>query len=168
LNGAAFERGMSLDSDLALFKGIPLFADLPAEQLRLIAFGAVRLELVPGQVLFREGAKAQSGFVVLSGVIQLTSGETMPPKTVATCEAGSLIGEIALLIETRRPATAIATAPSQVLEIERKAILHMLNEYPGVAIRMRERLADRLTATVADLSRIGETLEAFNQPRSRK
>jgi CRP-like cAMP-binding protein len=157
---------MTLDSDIALFKGIPLFADLPTEQLRLIAFGAVRLELVAGQVLFREGAKALSGFVVLSGAVQLTTGETSLRKTMATCEAGSLIGEIALLIETRRPATATATAPSQVLEIERKAILRMLNEYPGVAIRMRDRLANRLTATVADLSRVGEALDSFNGPPS--
>ena len=58
---------MSLDRDIALLTRIPLFSELPTEQLRLLAFSAVRLELPPDQVLFREGAKATSGYVVSSG-----------------------------------------------------------------------------------------------------
>ena len=128
---------MSLDSDIALLKGIPLFNELPTEQLRLLAFSAVRLELVAGQVLFREGAKAASGYVVSSGGLQLTIGEAEHKRLMATCEIGSLVGEIALFVETKRPATATAVVASQVLEIERKVILRMLNEYPHIALRMR-------------------------------
>lgn len=149
---------MSLESDIALFKAIPLFAGLPTEQLRLIAFSAVRLELAAGQVLFREGTKAGSGFVVLSGDIQLTTGEAEQRKVLASCEIGSLIGELALFVETRRPATATAIGPSEVLEIERKAILRMLNEYPEVAVRMQALLGDRLSATVVELSRVRQSL----------
>jgi CRP-like cAMP-binding protein len=151
---------MSLESDIALFKGIPLFGELPTEQLRLIAFSAVRLELAEGQVLFREGTKALSGFVVLSGEVQLTTADAARRKAIADCPPGSLIGEIALFVETKRPATATATAPSQVLEIERKVILRMLSEYPGVAIRMRQTLADRLNATVVELDRVRQILTA--------
>ena len=50
---------MSLDRDIALLSRVPLFAELTTEQLRLLAFSAVRLELSPGQVLFREGTLAQ-------------------------------------------------------------------------------------------------------------
>ncbi len=66
---------MSLDSDIALIKGIPLFGELPTEQLRLLAFSAVRLDLAAGHVLFREGAKATSGYVVSSGGLELALGE---------------------------------------------------------------------------------------------
>jgi CRP-like cAMP-binding protein len=148
---------LSLETDIALFRGIPLFAGLPTEQLRLMAFSAVRLELAQGQVLFREGSKAVSGYVVLSGAIQVTAGGEGKPKAV-TCETGSLIGETALLVETRRPATATAIAPSQVLEIERKVILRMLNEYPDVATRMRGTLAERLAATIAQLAAVRAVL----------
>ncbi len=157
---------MSLESDIALFKAIPLFGELPTEQLRLLAFSAVRLDLSEGQVLFREGAKALSGFVVLSGAVQLATGENVRRKTTAVCAAGALIGEVALFVETKRPATATATEPSQVLEIERKVILRMLNEYPGVALRMRQTLADRLSATVIDLAKVRADLMASRpQPR---
>ena len=159
---------MSLESEITLLRGIPLFAELPTEQLRLIAFSAVRLELAEGQVLFREGTKAISGFVVLSGGVELTTGDAQRRKSVAKCDPGSLIGEIALFIETRRPATAMALAPSQVLEIERKVILRMLNEYPEVALCMRATLSERLTATVIELGRVRQTLTAPAETRTRR
>jgi CRP-like cAMP-binding protein len=149
---------MSLDSDIALLNRVPLFGDLPTEQLRLIAFSAVRLDLVPGQVLFREGTRAACGYVVSSGKLELTVDTGKTPEVVAAVEAGALIGEVALFVETRRPATATAVAPSQVIEIDRKLITRMLNEYPHIAIRMRATLADRLTATVFELGKVRQAL----------
>ena len=148
---------MSLDSDIALLRRVPLFADLPTEQIRLLAFSAVRLELAAEQVLFREGARASSGYIVSSGGIRLTTGPKR--KVVANCESGALIGELALLIETKRPATATATVASQVLELDRKLILRMLSEYPQVAAQWRETMAERLLATVSDLGKVRAALK---------
>ncbi len=150
---------MSLDSDIALLKRVPLFSDLPTEQIRLLAFSAVRLELATDQVLFREGARANSGFVVMNGGIRLSVGPRR--KMVADCEAGALIGELALLIETKRPATATAMVASQVLELDRKLILRMLSEYPQVAVKWRETMSERLLATVTDLGRVRAVLKGI-------
>jgi CRP-like cAMP-binding protein len=159
---------MSLDSDIALLKAIPILGQLPAEQLRLLAFSAVRLEVIPGQVLFREGSKATSGYVVASGRVELTVSEGEKTRLVAACEAGSLIGEIALFIETKRPATGTATAAGELLEIERKVILRMLNEYPHVAQLVHSALSERLTATVSELGRVRQTLfEIGGRPAKR-
>ena len=144
---------MSLDADIILLRRVPLFAELPAEQLRLIAFGAVRLDLVPGQVLFRAGAKADCGYIVSTGKIELSgSAEKREP---VICEPGALIGEVALFIETRRPATATALAPSQVIEIDRKLITRMLNEYPQIALKPPCPWNDLSSQPDASRSRIG-------------
>ncbi|KAB2863279.1 MAG: cyclic nucleotide-binding domain-containing protein [Bauldia sp.] len=149
---------MSLDRDISLLSRVPLFSELSTEQLRLLAFSAVRLELSAGQVLFREGATASSGYVVSFGAIEMTAGKDVRRQVVMTCEVGSLIGEIALFIETKRPATAAAVVSSEVLEIDRKLVTRMLNEYPHVALRLRATLAERLTATVNELGRVREML----------
>ena len=159
---------MSLDSDIALLKRIPLFADLPTEQMRLLAFSAVRLDLAQDQVLFREGTKASSGFVVSSGGLQLTVGEGQKKKVVANCEIGSLIGELALLIETTRPSTATAMVSSQVLELDRKLIIRMLNEYPHIALRLRATLSERLMATMTELGRVRAALADIDRRRARR
>lgn len=158
---------MSLDGDIALLKRVPLFGDLPTEQLRLIAFSAVRLDLLAGQVLFRDGDRGMSGYVVSSGALELTVRNGERKEVVAVCEAGSLVGEVALFVETRRPATAIAAKPSQVLEIERKLVTRMLNEYPQIALGLRATLADRLSATVSELGRVRDALMRIDrlQPR---
>lgn len=154
---------MSLDRDISLLSRVPLFAELSTEQLRLLAFSAVRLDLPAGEVLFREGATATSGYVVAFGAIELTTGKGARRPTVTTCEVGSLIGEIALFIETRRPATATAVVSSELLEIDRKLVTRMLNEYPHVALRLRATLAERLTATVHELGRVGELLAEIDR-----
>jgi CRP-like cAMP-binding protein len=157
---------MSLDSDIALLKRVPLFADLPTEQIRLLAFSAVRLDLTQDQVLFREGARANSGYVVSSGGIQMTVGPQR--KVVTSCETGALIGELALLIETKRPATATAMVASQVLELDRKLILRMLNEYPHVAVRWRATMSERLIATVSELGKVRAALKDVDRLPTRR
>ena len=159
---------MSLDRDISLLSRVPLFSELSTEQLRLLAFSAVRLDLPAGQVLFREGAAASSGYVVSFGAIELTTGKEARRQVVMTCEVGSLIGEIALFIETRRPATATAVVSSEVLEIDRKLVTRMLNEYPHVALRLRATLAERLTATVGELGRVRDALAEIDPPPVRR
>ncbi len=128
----------------------------------------MRLDLVPGQVLFRGGAKANCGYVVSSGRVELVHETDGKREVVAVCDAGSLIGEIALFIETKRPATAMATVASQVLEVDRKLITRMLNEYPHIALQLRAELADRLTATVTELGRVRQRLMSLQQPQTRR
>src|SRR6202048_2901247 len=159
---------MSLDRDIALLSRVPLFSELSTEQLRLLAFSAVRLELSLGQILFREGAIALSGFVIAYGGIELAIGEAAGKRIVATCETGSLVGEIALFVETRRPATGTAIVSSEVLEIDRKLVTRMLNEYPHVALRLRATLAERLTATVNDLIRVRQALNDIDRGSARR
>lgn len=153
---------MSLDRDIALLSRIPLFGGLSTEQLRLLAFSAVRLDLAPGQVLFREGAMAMSGYVVAFGGVEMSVGHGAKREVVTTCEAGSLIGETALFIENRRPATATAVVSCELLEIDRKLMGRMLNEYPHVALKLRATLAGRLNATINELGKVESLLRSID------
>ena len=155
---------MSLDTDIALLSHVPLFSELNSEQVRLLAFSAVHRELRVDEVLFREGDEAPSGFIVASGEIAMSHGEGRRKKVLATCEPGSLIGELALFISTRRPATATANRLTDVMEINRALMTRMLNEYPHVALRLRAALSERLTATVSELGRVKHALNQIDRP----
>jgi len=145
---------MSLDSDISALSRIALFSELSAEQLRLLAFSAVHREVRPDEILFKEGDAASSGFVLTDGEIVLSRGDGEKKKIVMTCDPGCLIGELALFINTIRPATATATKQSDVMEINRSLVTRMLNEYPHVALRLRAALANRLNATIAELGKV--------------
>ena len=155
---------MTLADDIGLLTRVPLFSDLAGDHLRLLAFSAIRLELPAGRVLFRADTKALSGFVIMSGTIELSEhrGDDIVP--LGRYGPGSLIGEMAMLIETRRPATATAIVDSEVVEIDRTLMRRMLTEYPEVATKLYARLRERLGATIGELSGVEAKLDALRLP----
>lgn len=142
---------MTLEQDIALLSTVPLFAELATDHLRLIAFSATRLELPAGRVLFRADSKALSGFIVMTGEIELSEGHGEDHHRLGVYGPGTLLGEMALFIETRRPATATAVGEALVIEIDRTLMRRILTEYPDVAARMHTRIADQLMETVDEL-----------------
>jgi CRP-like cAMP-binding protein len=150
---------VTLEQDIARLSMVPLFAELGTDHLRLIAFSATRLELADSRVLFRADAKALSGFVVMSGEIQLSRGPDAEPVLLGRYGPGTLIGETALFIETRRPATATAVGDTQVMEIDRTLMRRILTEFPEQAVRMHAMIADRLMETVGDLGTLRDRFE---------
>lgn len=152
---------MSLDSEVDLLSRVPVFVDLDADQLRLIAFGAGRIDLTTGQTLFQRGDPAASGFLVTSGSITLLADRD---GSTHTCVTGDLIGELPLFVETRRKVTATAAEPSSVREISRVLVRRMLGEYPEIAARLHQRMSGRLMGTIAELKQVRETLLAAGGP----
>ena len=72
-----------------------------------------------------------------------------PPPHIVRPE--SLIGEVALLVENERPATAMAREPSTVLKVSRELFHRVLREYPDSAKRVRAAMAEELKAFVREL-----------------
>ena len=70
-------------------------------QLRLLAFGAEMRAYRAKQVIFRQGDLADSGFVITEGQIRMTISENGFDLQSQILGPGSLIGEMALMAETR-------------------------------------------------------------------
>jgi CRP-like cAMP-binding protein len=132
---------MALDDDVREMAQLPIFQELEPEALRLIAFSAETRILRMGDVLFTKGETSDGGFVVLSGSFEVESGSSLGAQIV---QAHSLIGEMALLTATERPATMVAREPSTVLVIRRSIFHRVLKEYPHSALRMRNSIESRL------------------------
>ena len=137
---------MGLREDIALLQGLSIFDGLSDDHLRLLAFGAERRRLERGHVLFREGASADSAFVVLGGQLRLTrdlpSGHDQP---VGDAGPGSILTEIAMISDAARHFTATAAVESEVMRISRVLFHRMLQEYPEVAVATERRLRENFT-----------------------
>ena len=150
---------MSLESDIAVLREVPLFADLTDDQLRLLAFGAEHRRLRKGEVVFRATARADAGFVIASGEIALQKGAVGSEQTLGRFGPGSLIGELALITETRRPAHAVAATDCDLIRITRTLFHRMLEEYPEIAFALHEKLADQLGQMTADILALEERFQ---------
>lgn len=159
---------MTLAEDISLLIRVPLFAELATDHLRLLAFSSVRVALPRGQVLFHKGAVAQSGFIIMTGTIDLVDPDAEAALPLGHFGPGVLLGEAALFIETRRPATALAATDSEVVEIDRSLMRRMLTEYPEVAARFHSKLAGRFGATLRDVAQVHTKLDNIRYPAARR
>jgi CRP-like cAMP-binding protein len=63
----------------------------------------------------------------------------------------NLIGELALITETRRAVTAVAREPSSVLKISRGLFHRVLREFPKSAETLRQKMEKNLQGFVGEL-----------------
>jgi CRP-like cAMP-binding protein len=134
---------MSLDSDIRLLSRVRLFEGFEPDHLRLLAFGAEARTLAEGTRLYRQNSLSDGGYVIVRGNVDLVSG--LNDGIISSYGAGSLIGEMALIADIRHAASAIATENTEVLKITRPLFRRMLNEYPQLAVLLRQRITDSVT-----------------------
>jgi len=140
---------MTIEDDIAFLNRVPTLRVLGRDALRILAIGSESRVLRAGEILFNFGDASDAGYVVQEGRLLLKSGAGRSAREVAV-GPGALIGEHALLAETRRPASAAALEPSVVLRISRSLFVKMLEGFPEAALRLRETLAARTTSATRD------------------
>jgi CRP-like cAMP-binding protein len=148
---------MALEDDMALLSRVAILASMDRDALRLLAFSAESRQLRAGDTLFRKGDVSDGGFVIARGSVALIEDDTETADAVVG--PGSLIGEIALITETRRPATAIAREPTTVLRISRAMFRRTLEEYPHMAQRLAADLRGRVRSMSSELSAVKRALK---------
>jgi CRP-like cAMP-binding protein len=153
---------VSIEDDIAFFEKVPTLRMLGRSALRIIAIGAESRYVHQGEVLFKTDDVADCGFVVQEGSFNLKSGGNPPAEVVV--ESGTLLGELALLAETKRPATATAREPSTVIRISRSLFLKMLEGYPDAAIKLREQIAGRSYQAVREMRSVRAMLDTSEAP----
>ncbi|HUB63849.1 MAG TPA: cyclic nucleotide-binding domain-containing protein [Methylocella sp.] len=144
---------MGLEDDVGKLARNPTFAVIEPEALRLIAFSADTLILRAGDVLFRRDELSNGGYVVLTGSIAMDASDH-GAATARIVRPPGLIGDRALLTQTRRPATAIAREPSTVLRISQTLFHRVLQEFPASAERLRQSMSARLGEFLGELSTV--------------
>ncbi|MEO7109204.1 MAG: Crp/Fnr family transcriptional regulator, partial [Polyangiaceae bacterium] len=100
-------------------------------------------------VLFREGDEGREMFVIQGGRVQLTKrvGETDRP--IAVLGRGEFLGEMAILNNKPRSATATVLDDASCLVIDGHTLETMISGNTEIAIRLIKKLASRLDAADA-------------------
>ena len=149
---------MGLEDDIAFFEQVPTFAVLGKQALRILAIGAETRNLPSGAVLFYAGELADGGYVVQEGSLLLEPGTFSEGKDF-TAGPGTLVGELALIIDMVCPATAIAKEPTTVIRISRNLFRKMLEGYPAAAVKLREIMTARLDAWTRELGAVQRAMD---------
>jgi CRP-like cAMP-binding protein len=154
---------LSIEDDIAVIERVPSLRALGLEALRILAIGAESRFVRKDEVLFTAGETADCGYVVQDGVFKLESAvKSLGEVTVGP---GALLGELALIAETKRPATATAMQESTVIRISRSLFLKMLEGYPAAAHILREQIVDRARQATVEMFDVRSMLDASQPPQ---
>jgi CRP/FNR family cyclic AMP-dependent transcriptional regulator len=93
-----------------------------------------------GEAIFRAYDMGSEMYVVLEGEVELTIGS----QVVETLGPGEPFGEMALIDQAPRTATAIAKTPCKLAVIPEKRFLFMVQTTPHFALQIMRVMADRL------------------------
>jgi uncharacterized membrane protein len=140
--------------DAELLSEIKYFELLDDDDRRALAEVVDRLDLEEGRILFETGEPGDELYVVHSGAIELFVKDVTGQKIVLhTAQAGDMFGELALLDDEPRSATAVAIEPTQLLVLDRSDLTLLFQRKPDAALAMlaalgsMARKADRLLQT---------------------
>ena len=93
-----------------------------------------------GELIFREGEKGDFMYVVKAGTVELRVGNN----PIETLDAGSILGEMALLDSESRSASAYAYTDCQIVPIDREKFQFLVKETPYFALEVMQIMAGRL------------------------
>jgi CRP-like cAMP-binding protein len=81
-----------------------------------------RLVFEPGQVLFREGDRADAAYLVIEGTVEISIRTRHGSRVLGTLGRSDMLGETAIFGELPRTATATAATRVEVLRASRDVL----------------------------------------------
>ena len=125
--------------DASQLKSLPLFADVPDEELVQVAGFAQEVNVDQGRELVREGDFSYEFMAIEEGEAEVTRGG----EHVADLGPGDFFGEMGLLEKTLRNATVTAKTPMKLVTLTGWDMKRMERHIPEAIERVRSALEER-------------------------
>jgi CRP-like cAMP-binding protein len=97
-------------------------------------------EAKPGDVLFRQGEHGDAMYVVIEGFVDIDHDG----RVIETIGEGGIVGELALVDDAPRSASAVVASPSRILTVDKDRFTFLVQEHPTFALQVMRQMAERL------------------------
>ncbi|MBZ4420475.1 cyclic nucleotide-binding domain-containing protein [Myxococcus sp. RHSTA-1-4] len=134
-------------------KAIPIFGELPIEDMKDLYRMAQQVLIPEGTTVLEKGARGTGLLVLLDGTVDVYSGPGPDARLLNTLGPGAWLGEISLILDGPTSAHVRARSPVRALRVTRADFQHYLETHEGAALRIfrlfTENLAERVRALSA-------------------
>lgn len=155
---------MQLQDFAGLLADIEVFRGLRPDQLEAVAACMDRIVFRAGQRIITAGEVGDGAFLLVGGeaeaVVDAPTGTDAEPVI-----PGSLIGEMAMLIEHQHRLTVVARSSVRGCKITRAALHRAMLEDASLADHFVHKIASRLTRVAVELRRIDAMLALAAEPQ---
>ena len=148
---------MAIDALVKPFLLLPLFQGLKPLQLTEIVRRADRIVYRPGDIIIEEDQPGEAAIIIVSGeAVRVTGLE--PGAAAETVAEGSMLGELAMLVETTHSATIIARGTVKALRLTRTEMHEAMAEDPHLADHLTQKITMRLQHLANELRSVDQAL----------
>ena len=150
-----FKKGNDVNPIIQVLKNVPIFEHLTAKELSEVVRLIHERTYKKDEHVFKKLAPAEGMYVILDGGVLITDSDS---ETIfATLESGDFFGELALLDEEPRSASAISTMPSRLIGFFRTDLLTLMKRSPElgnkILLNLSRILGERLRRTNQELAK---------------
>jgi CRP-like cAMP-binding protein len=125
---------------LELLERVPLFAGLNRRELGRLSIRFYEKAYAADETIFVEGEPGKALFVVLDGRVTIWRAGHAGPEMLASLDPGGYFGELALIDDEPRFASARAEEPSVLLVLYKTEFDHLTEGHSRLAIRVMTNL----------------------------
>ncbi|MBI4790722.1 MAG: cyclic nucleotide-binding domain-containing protein [Chloroflexi bacterium] len=136
---------------IEFLRQLPLFSGMNEHDLNWLLENSEEKRVAAGEVLMEEGSPGDALYIVLEGEFEFTKRSGQQQVTLAMRGAGEMIGEMSLLDQAPRTATARATRASRLVMIHQDAFRQLLSTSPAATLAILHTVTSRLRNTEAML-----------------
>jgi CRP-like cAMP-binding protein len=156
-----FRLGKRQESLAEILQKIPLFQDLTPKELKILERLVHIRNYTADEPVFVETEPGAGMYVIRHGRVDIVlNHRSDAPLTLAELETGDFFGEMALLGDTSRSATAVAREPSELIGFFHPDLIEVINVHPPmgakISLGLAKTLAERLRFTNAQFRDVSQ------------
>jgi CRP/FNR family cyclic AMP-dependent transcriptional regulator len=135
-----------MDQKVELLSKVPLLASLDRKDLTQVAQICDEVDLPAGRILMKQGSYGSEFYVIISGVVTVERDG----KHLRDLGPGDFLGELALLGNIARTATATCVDAGRFLVLGHREFNSLLAEFPSIQTAVLHAVAQRMVALEPD------------------
>jgi small-conductance mechanosensitive channel/CRP-like cAMP-binding protein len=128
---------------LSAIAKVDLLSTLEPGEREQLARGLHEKRFAAGEAILRQGQPGDSMFIIASGRVQVSLGQSNLNTTLASLAAGDFVGEMSLMTGEPRSATCLAATDVLCYELDHATLQSVLTSRPAIADQMSAVLAAR-------------------------
>ena len=138
---------MSLAQEVAVIRQIPILSHLEHAAQKMLCFASERVYYAAGETVFRQGDGADCAYIVIDGSVEIVISTPAGPLRINGVERFGIFGEIGMLGDLPRSATAVAGSCLELLRVPGDVFQKVIHGNPEAARSLTVVLAERLSRT---------------------
>jgi CRP-like cAMP-binding protein len=97
-----------------------------------------------GEIIMQEGERDPHIMFIVSGLVEVFLGGGNNRDVLWTLEGGEILGEMSLLDQLPRTASAQALTPCEMVRLDKESFYHLVSRYPALSIKVIQLMGTRM------------------------